>query len=76
MEDYKNEFKQCLKENIQYRIEINQLRKAKKEADQRNAELAKELEEAKKRDSLDTLKVVKRLELKNRKLTGKVHDLR
>ena len=54
LEEFKNELKSCLRENISHRREIKMLRQAKKESDQKNAALKKELEQAKQSDSLDT----------------------
>ena len=76
IEEFKNELKQCLRENISHRREIKMLRQAKKESDQKITELRKELEQAKQSDSLDTQKAVKKLEIKNRQLTSKVHEMK
>ena len=53
IEDYKNELKECLRENIEHKQEIKHLRKLRKDAEQEHAKMEKKLDLAKIKESLE-----------------------
>jgi len=54
IEDFKNELKQCLRENIVHKREIKHLRLKRNDADEKVAKLQKQIEELQKLNSDDT----------------------
>ena len=59
-ENFKNELKQCLKENIQHKREIQHLRQLKKDSDKKQDQMQKDLDEAKMREAAEIQKAVKK----------------
>ena len=53
IEDYKNELKQCLRENIMHKREIKHLRNKKKDIEDLNTTMQKEIDELKSKSDLD-----------------------
>ena len=76
IEDYKNELKECLRENIQHKREIKHLRKLRKDAEQEHAKMEKKLDLAKIKESLEVQKAVRKVEQKNRQLTAKMQEMK
>ena len=76
IEDYKNELKECLRENIQHKREIKHLRKLRKDAEQAHAKMEKKLDLAKIKESLEVQKAVRKVEQKNRQLTAKMQEMK
>ena len=62
LEDYKNELKACLRENIKHKREIKQLRQTRKDTDLKFEQLEKDVEDAKIRETLEVQKAVKKVE--------------
>ena len=76
LEDYKNELKQCLRENIQHKREIKQLRQQKKEFDAKLQAVQQELDDSKIREAAEVQKAVKRVEAQRRQLATKLDQMR
>ena len=76
LEDYKNELKQCLRENIQHKREIKQLRQQKKASDAKLQAVQQELDDSKIREAAEVQKAVKRVEIQRRGLQTKLDQMR
>lgn len=76
IEDYKNELKQCLRENISHKREIKQLRQLRKESEAKQGKLEKDLEDAKIRETIEVQKAVRKVEQKCRQLTARIQEMK
>ena len=76
LEDYKNELKQCLRENIQHKREIKQLRQQKKESDAKLQVVQQELDDSKIREAAEVQKAVKRVDTQRKQLQTKLDQMK
>lgn len=66
LEDYKNELKECLRENIHHKREIKQLRQQRKDQDIKQSLMEKENEDAKLGQAAEIQKAVRKVDMRNR----------
>ena len=76
LEDYKNELKECLKENIHHKREIKQLRQQRKDIEVKQSLMEKEHEDVKLGQATEIQKAVRKVEMRNRQLQTRLQEMK